>query len=48
MKEEVREVGAIEEERIRVLEVQVQRLRTAQLLSSVSVLLIAIRLIRIL
>ena len=41
-------MDAIEEERIRVLEVQVQRLKTAQLLSSVSVLLIAICISRIL
>lgn len=41
-------MNAIEEERIRALEVQVQRLKTARLLSGVSVLLIAIRLIRIL
>lgn len=38
----------IEEERIRALEVQVQRLKTTQILSSISVLLIAICLIRIL
>lgn len=41
-------MNAIEEERIRALEVQVQRLKKAQLLSSVSVLLIAICISRIL
>ena len=39
-------MGAIEEERIRALEVQVQRLKTAQL--SIAVLLIAICISRIL
>lgn len=41
-------MDAIEEESIRALEVQVQRLKTAQLLSSIAVLLIAICISRIL
>ena len=41
-------MDAIGEERIRALEVQVQRLKTAQILSSISVLLIAICISRIL
>ena len=41
-------MDAIGEERIRALEVQVQRLKTPQLLSSISVLLIAICISRIL